>query len=307
MSADVVGYTRLMHEDEEGTLARLHAISDSLIEPKISQYKGRIVKLLGDGWLVEFTSVIDAIRCATDIQRDMATRAAGEAEHDRLVLRVGVNLGDVIVEGDDIYGDGVNVATRMQEIAAPGGISVSGIVYDSVKDRLAPSFEDLGPQHVKNIAEPVRAYRVVLDPEGRGGSAKAPQTGGAPHPKTAPQPTGSQASHARTHGSVYAVMSSSQRRGSWQVPEILTVVAVMGSIDLDLRDAHFGPGVTEIKTTNVMGSIDISVPDDVMVECDGIGFMGQFDEKVRRTPGLSSASPVVRVSGLALMGQTIVS
>lgn len=301
MSADVVGYTRLMHADEEGTLSRLHAIGDELIDPRIRQYHGRVVKLLGDGWLVEFASVVDAVRCATDIQRDLAARGADEPETDRIVLRVGVNMGDVIVEGDDLYGDGVNVATRMQEIAAPGGISVSGIVYDSVKDRLAPVFEDLGPQHVKNIDEPVRAYRVVLDAEARAQSAPAPE------PKSRPAPPDTYRHEPAPHGTVFAVMSSSQRRGSWLVPRALNVIAVMGSVDLDLRDAHFGPGVTEIKTTNVMGSIDISVPNGVIVECDGIGFMGQFDEKVHHSAGGAPGSPVLRVSGLALMGQTMVS
>ena len=123
---------------------------------------------MGDGLLVEFTSVVDAVRCAAEIQRAMAERNAGVPEDEQIILRIGINLGDVIVDGEDIHGDGVNVAARMQEIAEPGEISVSGVVYDSVHDKLAPGFEDLGPQHVKNIAEPVRAYRVVLDPEAAG-------------------------------------------------------------------------------------------------------------------------------------------
>ena len=137
LSADVVGYTRLMRTDEEGTLARFHAHRAELVEPKIAENKGRIVKLMGDGLLVEFASVVDAVRCATEVQRGMPAHNAGVPEDEQIVLRVGINLGDVIVEGDDVHGDGVNIATRLQEIAPPGGISVSGVVYDSVKDTRA--------------------------------------------------------------------------------------------------------------------------------------------------------------------------
>ena len=121
LSADIVGYTRLVRADEEGTLARFRAHRAELVEPKIAEYKGRIVKLMGDGWLVEFASVVNAVRCATEVQRGMAARNAGVPEDEQIVLRVGINLGDVIVEGDDVHGDGVNIATRMQEIAPPGG------------------------------------------------------------------------------------------------------------------------------------------------------------------------------------------
>ena len=161
VSADVAGYTRLMRADEEGTLNRFRAHRRELIEPKIAEYRGRIVKLMGGGMHVEFASVVDAVRCAAEIQRAMAERNAGVPADTQIVLRIGINLGDLIVEGEDIHGDGVNVAARMQEIAKPGEISVSGVVYDSVRDKLAPDFEDLGPQQVKNIAQPVRAYKVV--------------------------------------------------------------------------------------------------------------------------------------------------
>ena len=123
---------------------------------------------MGDGILAEFSSAIDAVKWAVELQTSMAEINERESQEQRIEYRVGVNLGDVIVDGEDIHGDGVNVAARMQEIAEPGEISVSGVVYDSVHDKLAPGFEDLGPQHVKNIAEPVRAYRVVLDPEAAG-------------------------------------------------------------------------------------------------------------------------------------------
>ena len=138
-----------MRADEEGTLNCFRAHRSELIEPKITEYRGRIVKLMGDGLLVEFASVVDAVRCAAEIQRAMAERNAGVPADTQIVLRIGINLGDVIVEGEDIHGDGVNVAARMQEIAKPGEISVSCVVYDSVRDKLAPDFEDMGPQQVK--------------------------------------------------------------------------------------------------------------------------------------------------------------
>ena len=161
LAADVVGYSRLMGEDEAGTLERLTALRAAAIDPTIAEHKGRIVKLMGDGALVEFASVVDAVACAVAIQRAVAAAHADVDPARRIELRIGVNLGDVIVEGDDIYGDGVNVAARLQEIAEPGGIRVSGTVFDHVGERLAVAFTDLGEQTVKNIARPVRVYRVA--------------------------------------------------------------------------------------------------------------------------------------------------
>ncbi|MCH7889066.1 MAG: tetratricopeptide repeat protein [Proteobacteria bacterium] len=168
LAVDVVGYTRLMGADEAGTLARLKALRGEVIDPEIARYNGRIVKLMGDGALVEFASVVDAVACAVAIQRANAARDAGLAEDARLALRIGVNLGDVIVEGEDIYGDGVNIAARLEGLAEPGGISVSDIVHQSVRAKLDLAFDDLGPQQVKNVAEPVRVYRVRLDPSASG-------------------------------------------------------------------------------------------------------------------------------------------
>ena len=161
LSADVVGYSRLMGVDESGTLARLKTHREEIIDPKIAGRHGRIVKLMGDGVLVEFASVVNAVQCAADIQRAMADRNADVAEERRIELRIGINLGDIIVDGDDIHGDGVNVAARLQEMAEPGGTCVSGVVFDAAKDKLDVGFKDLGPQALKNIAEPVRAYRVL--------------------------------------------------------------------------------------------------------------------------------------------------
>ena len=159
LAADVVGYSRLMGEDEAGTLARLKSLRKELVQPKIAGGRGRIVKLMGDGLLAEFPSVVEAVRCAVEIQQDMAGREAGLPEERRIRLRIGVNLGDIIVEGSDIYGDGVNVAARLEGLAEPGGICISGKVYEEVRNKLPTAFEDLGEQEVKNIAEPVRVYR----------------------------------------------------------------------------------------------------------------------------------------------------
>ena len=168
-AADVAGYSRLMGIDEEGTLAALTAHRGQLFEPSIAEYHGRIFKTTGDGLLAEFPSVIEAVRCAIAIQDGMRNRNVDAPEDRRIAFRIGVNLGDVIVQGDDIYGDGVNVAARLEGLAEAGGICVSESVYQQVRTRLKLAFEDLGPTQVKNIAEPVRPFRVIL-----GGGADAP-------------------------------------------------------------------------------------------------------------------------------------
>src|SRR5499433_161047 len=152
LAADVAGYSRLMGLDEEGTLAALKAHRRELIDPKIAEHHGRIVKTTGDGILVEFASVVDAVRCAAEVQRGMIDREPEVADERRIRFRVGINLGDVIVEEHDIFGDGVNVAARLEALAEPGGICVSRVVRDQVRDRLDYTFEDLGEQQVKNIA-----------------------------------------------------------------------------------------------------------------------------------------------------------
>jgi adenylate cyclase len=159
LSADVAGYSRLMSGNEAGTLATLMAHRAELIDPAVARFGGRIVKLMGDGALVEFPSVVDAVECAIAIQNGMAERNAEVPEDLRIVFRIGINLGDIIIESEDIYGDGVNVAARMEGLAEPGGICVSGKVYEEVGNKLHTSFEDLGPTKVKNISKPVRVYR----------------------------------------------------------------------------------------------------------------------------------------------------
>ena len=160
LAADVAGYSRLMGADEEGTLERLKALRRELPDPKIGEHHGRIVKTTGDGVLVEFASVVDAVRCAVAVQQAMPERNIGAGPDNRIELRIGINLGDVIVEGDDLYGDGVNIAARIEALADAGGVFVSNTVHDQVRDRLPFVFEDLGEQQVKNIARPVRVYRV---------------------------------------------------------------------------------------------------------------------------------------------------
>jgi adenylate cyclase len=161
LAADVVGYTRLVRADEEGTIAALKALRSDLIDPRIAAHNGRIVKLMGDGMLAEFASVVDAVRAAAEVQQAVARRNAELPEEQRIVFRVGINLGDVVIDGDDIHGDGVNVAARLEALAEPGGMCVSGKVYEEVRDRIEIAFEDLGEQSVKNIDRPVRVWRWV--------------------------------------------------------------------------------------------------------------------------------------------------
>ena len=158
LAADVAGYSRLMGADEEGTLERLKAHRRELVDPKIKQHRGRIVKTTGDGMLVEFPSVVDAVRCAADMQRAMIDRNAETPEDKHITFRVGVNLGDVIIDGEDIFGDGVNIAARLEALAEPGGLCISRVVRDQIRDKLPYPFEDMGEQSVKNIARPVRTY-----------------------------------------------------------------------------------------------------------------------------------------------------
>jgi class 3 adenylate cyclase len=169
LAADVVGYSSLMERDEAGTLERLKAHRREFVDPLIAEHRGRIVKLMGDGALVEFASVVDAVACAVAIQQGIAGRERDVPEAERIRFRIGVNQGDVIVEGQDIYGDGVNVAARLEGLAEPGGICVSGKVREELRKRLELAFAPMGRQRVKNIAEPVEALRVVL-----GGGAPVP-------------------------------------------------------------------------------------------------------------------------------------
>jgi adenylate cyclase len=161
LAVDVAGYSRLMGADEEGTLARLKEHRRELVDPTIAEHHGRIVKTTGDGMLVEFASVVDAVRCAVGVQRAMVERNGTVPPEKRIEFRVGINLGDIIVDGDDIHGDGVNIAARLEGLAEPSGICISRKVRDEVRDKLDLAFENMGEQQVKNIARPIRVFRIV--------------------------------------------------------------------------------------------------------------------------------------------------
>jgi adenylate cyclase len=164
LAADIAGYSRLMGADEEGTLARLKAYRSELIDPKNKQHHGRIVKTTGDGILIEFPSVVDAVRCAVEVQQGMIEYNVQVPKDQRIEFRVGINLGDVIVEGRDLYGDGVNIAARLEALAEPGGICISATVLNHARDKVPFEVEDAGEQTLKNIARPVHVYRIILDP-----------------------------------------------------------------------------------------------------------------------------------------------
>lgn len=187
LAADVVGYSRLMERDEPGTLDRLRAHRQELVGPLLAEHRGRLVKLMGDGILCEFGSVVDAVGCAVAIQRGMAERERGVPDDRRVRLRVGVNLGDIIVEDDDdIYGEGVNVAARLESLAEPGGVCVSGKVRDETRRRLDLEFAPMGARRVKSLEEPVHAWRVVLDCGGTGAPATVAAARSRPATATPP-------------------------------------------------------------------------------------------------------------------------
>jgi TolB-like protein/class 3 adenylate cyclase/predicted Zn-dependent protease len=183
LAADVAGYSRLMGADEEGTLDAVKAIRRELGDPKVKEHHGRIVKTTGDGLLIEFASVVDAVRCAVEVQQGMTERNAEVPTDKRIEFRIGINVGDIISDSEDIFGDGVNVAARLEALAEPGGICISGSAHEQVRDRLNLSFEDMGDQQVKNIARPVRVFRIPL-----GYTSERAQTVGSPEPVPLPLP-----------------------------------------------------------------------------------------------------------------------
>jgi adenylate cyclase len=219
LAADVVGYSRLMGADEEGTHERFKAHLVELIDPKVREHHGRIVKTSGDGVLAEFVSVVDAVRCAGEIQRAMADRDLDLAEERRLRFRIGINLGDVIADGGDIYGDGVNIAARLEGLAAPGGICVSGTVRDHIGDRLSFLFEDIGEQSVKNIARPVRVC--AWHPQGIAGLPTA------------------------------GVSASTSSSPPVAAPRLSIVVLPFTNLSDDREQQYFADGITEDLTTDL--------------------------------------------------------
>jgi TolB-like protein/class 3 adenylate cyclase/Tfp pilus assembly protein PilF len=187
LALDVAGYSRLMGMDEEGTHERLKTHLGELVDPKIGEHRGRTVKNTGDGMLAEFPSVIDAVRCAAEVQRGMIDRNAEQSADQRIEFRIGINLGDVIVEEYDIFGDGVNVAARLEALAEPGGICISGTVYDQIRDKLPYPFADMAEQQVKNIARPVRVYAVRPEGAAELRASSGPPSTAIPQPAVAPR------------------------------------------------------------------------------------------------------------------------
>jgi adenylate cyclase len=163
MAADIVGYSRLIEADEARTLAAIRDLRRDVINPLLTRYGGHIVKLMGDGAITEFVSVVDAVACAVDVQKGVAAHQQAFPRHQQIVFRIGINLGDVVVEGDDLLGDGVNIAARLEQICPPGGVLVSGTAYDHLQGKLNLSLDYAGEQHVKNISRPVRTYRLRLN------------------------------------------------------------------------------------------------------------------------------------------------
>ena len=271
LAADVAGYSRLMGADEEGTLERLKAHRRQLIDPKIGEHRGRIVKTTGDGLLAEFPSVVDAVRCAAEVQRGMLDREPEVPDERRIRFRIGINLGDVIAEGDDIFGDGVNVAARLETLAEPGAICVSGTVRDHIRDKLHYPLEDMGEQNVKNIALPVRVY--ALRPEA---IAELPATG-LPLVATRHWPT-TRAAIAAASAAVVVVVG-----GAWWLwptvkpssgpavavttsiaqplaaPRLSIVVLPFANLSNDPEQQYFADGITEDVTTDLSRITDMFV------------------------------------------------
>jgi adenylate cyclase len=162
LAADVAGYSRLMGADEEGTLGKLKALRKALVDPKIVEHRGRIVKTTGDGMLVEFASAVDAARCAVEVQRDMAAQNADVPQDSRIEFRIGIHVGDIIIDDNDIFGDGVNIAARLEGIAEPGGVCISDDAHRQIRGKVDFSYNDMGLQTLKNITEPMRAWRMRL-------------------------------------------------------------------------------------------------------------------------------------------------
>src|SRR5262245_33448950 len=237
LAADVVGYSALMEQDEAGTFDRLRAHRKELFEPEIEKHHGRIFKLTGDGLFAEFTSVVDAVECAVALQRGLAERNANVPEDKRVDIRIGINLGEAIVEGDDRSGEGVNTAARLEPLADPGAICVSGKVAKEVAKKLAFTFEPMGEQKVKNIAEPVEVYRVKLEES----LAKRRRT-------TRPQPWAWMTAMAALAALVLAgIWLLALRSKQAAQPSTIPAVAVLpfGNMSGDPKQDYFGAGIAE--------------------------------------------------------------
>jgi adenylate cyclase len=235
LAADVAGYSRLMGEDEEDTLRRLQGHRRNLIDPKISEHHGRIVKTTGDGMLVEFASVLDAVRCAVEVQRAMLDRDT-KPEEERIRFRIGINLGDIIVDGDDIFGDGVNIAARLEALSEPGGVCVSGTVWEQIDGKLPYHFADLGPQAVKNIKRPVICWQLA---------AAAVAMTSVVVPRIDGRHSGSGARSAGRPG------ARRRRTGTKPAPSLSIVVLPFANLSNDPEQEYFVDAITEDLTTDL--------------------------------------------------------
>jgi adenylate cyclase len=255
LAADVAGYSRLMELDEAGTFERLKTRRIELVEPAMAAHRGSIFKLMGDGLLAEFASVVDAVECAVDIQRGMAERNAGLPEDQRIDVRIGVNLGEVIVEGSDRHGEGVNIAARLQQLADPGGVCVSGKVANEVEKKLAFGFEPMGSQRVKNISEPIPVYRIRLNGANTPAKRKPPKSALADWARPVAAALVLFAGLAAAGG--YGLMRSPSHLAGAHVP----VIAVLPFDDMspDKSLGYLGDGVSEDIITMLSRFPDLSV------------------------------------------------
>jgi TolB-like protein/class 3 adenylate cyclase len=239
LAADVAGYSRLAGADEEGTVSRLRALRHELIDPVIAAHNGRTVKLMGDGRLVEFASVVDAVRCALEVQRAMVQRNANIAPEKRIEFRVGIHLGDVIVESDgDLMGDGVNIAARIESIAEPGGMCLSNAAYEQVRDKITASFTDLGDQELKNIARPVRVF--ALNPSPPLGAERLGEVGDS-----------REFEHSPPHPDPLRPNGAEREKRGGGAPRLSIVVLPFANIGGDPEQEYFVDGVTESLTTDL--------------------------------------------------------
>jgi class 3 adenylate cyclase/uncharacterized protein YjiS (DUF1127 family) len=227
LAADVAGYSRLMHSDEETTHAKLTALLAGGVEPAIAEHGGRIVKNTGDGFLAEFPSAVEAVRAAVQFQARIKELTIGEAEERRIAFRVGVNVGDVIVEPHDIFGDGVNIAARLESIAEPGGVCISSAAYDQVQGKVGVEFADLGEQDLKNIARPVRAYAVV-----RAGSGPVIQSGRARPTPFSPPPLSIAGAGRRSRNSIQVPHRPPPSRSSSRLFQDRSLTTVQKAVSL---------------------------------------------------------------------------
>jgi adenylate cyclase len=233
VAADIAGYSRLMGADEEGTLAQLKACRRELIDPGITRHRGRIVKTTGDGLLIEFTSPVEAVRWAVETQQGMIERNADVADERRILFRVGINLGDVIVDDKDLYGDAVNIAARLESLSAPGGICISGTVWEQIRDRLALPFEDCGEQNVKNIARPVHVYALCPEAIADLPASSVPPTASISQPAVAPR--------------------------------LSIVVLPFANLSSDPEQQYFADGITEDLTTDLSRIAGVTIGDRMFV------------------------------------------